>query len=721
MKGINLYLQAYTNPHQRRKRSEDGFGEFEDDDEYSSDIGDDDDNLPLDKRFLKGIQPYLAAYARQQPGTKRFMRLPYMKQLQQSADAGMNKDKRFLRGPQPYLQMYVLNRPSSKRFMRWRFNDDDEEEVSKRFMRIPGWKPRYTQDIDTTKRSEEDEEGVYDDDDNGDALADTDGDVSREETVEWLEEPAGRDKRFMRGLNPYLRQYFFAHPYDKRFMRGINPYLSSWRNYGAVQKRFLKGINPYLRLYSNGYDDKRFDGGADNDLDVSKRFLRGVNPYLSYYASSLDTRRTPDDTDVDEMMEDGDDDVTDDEDGTIGTEKRFIKGINHYFQRFSQSPTDKRFMKGVNPYLQHYASADKRFMKGVNGYLQRYNQAPVEKRFMKGINHYLQNYASSDKRFIKGWQPYVKNYDGQKDKRFIRGPAVDYYLGRNPHLRAVRTKRFARSVDYFLNKSKRFMKGINQYLRALSGAKRVAGLFQNDDATLPWYTSSFDVSPEAEMKGEYDGVSVDQLFTKTEESKSEKESEPGFSDGEPRNTKAKPSTESVSAPTQYFALANPDSLTTNTTTTSRRKRSTGMQYFALSSPDQKLAISQSTSADTHPVLVSREKKFLRGINSYLRAFAGTEPVLTKNAVVNELQDYAGDKLVSKLAQTAHDDEAKEELIKGKHSTDFLLRETDPRSSDTEKPEAGKRPDGKELYVPVFSGSDYNSLLRGNAYRPRRHV
>ena len=149
------------------------------------------------------------------------------------------------------------------------------------------------------------------------------GDEDEEDVVDDINgENATAEKRFMKGINPYLQQYFNTKPQKKQYE--VMP---------EFEKRFLKGVDHYLRVYSNRPRIRR-----NTDESPEKRFIKNFEYYLQMHEA-----RKHDGTATPELL--------------VPPGKRFMRGINKYLQNYAGTVRDKRFLRGVNLYLQNYANS----------------------------------------------------------------------------------------------------------------------------------------------------------------------------------------------------------------------------------------------------------------------------------------------------------------------------------------------------------------------------
>lgn len=358
-----------------------------------SDYTDSSDQLefPVDKRFMRGMNPYLRPYLLNAP------------------------KKRLLRGFNPYWpsrQSHLYDRT----YFSQPYNVPEKHAYNPMNLHMPMFEYNYQNEKQDPADDSEDSDGDEDDEDED----------SEDVT------PMRLDKRFRKGLNPYLAMY------SNRMPIRINPTEDGESEDIVFDKRFLKGPNRYLQLYAsrtasnqkynplNWHYQKRLKASApwdiardpsllllDDDgeeLDfgshaVSKRFLRGFNPYL-YAHASRGYFRNSQESNTDKRFK-----ATDlyqpqspptsqelslvdenDEDQTV-REKRFLRGRNPYFLELHQG---KRGMKGIFPYLQSrqlLIDAEPKESEDDNEVSGRVVPWPAEKRFMKGGNKYLHSHS----------------------------------------------------------------------------------------------------------------------------------------------------------------------------------------------------------------------------------------------------------------------------------------------------------------------------------------
>lgn len=498
--------EGYTKPRDKEDDgdTEEGFGSFPDE----------------DKRFMRGFESYMKP-----GGGKR----DDADTTQDFDDVAFN-DKRFMRGFEGYMKPHGKTDAS-------RGNIDSYRSSDKRFMK--GFESYMQKPKSGNHGKREDGSNDEDSNDLDDKRFMKGFEIylpKREPTESHAEDvneadlqPVHTDKRFMKGVNWYIQQHSNDNLHSQRVKRSQDTssdwYTDSDDNSGLVDKRFLKGINPYLQMYASSLPSKRFLKGINPYLLAytgypSKRFLKGIDPYLQIYASGRPSKRfmripslqiggRQRETRPRVIIRSGLDDLEEHdarplETEDLGTDKRFMRGYEHYVRPKSKGRVaSKRFMKGVNPYLHMYlhplddkksdvGDADgglryKRFLKGINPYLQMYAnrfqdskrygggwyESSPEKRFMKGINPYLQMYASThqellaeaaEKRFIKGplLDMYISRMQGKRVRRASKGNIADkrFLKGANPYLQM-----YSRNGAYGQPRSdKRFMKGIDGHL-----------------------------------------------------------------------------------------------------------------------------------------------------------------------------------------------------------------------------------------------------------------
>ena len=246
-----------------------------------------------------------------------------------------------------------------------------------------------------------------------------------------------------------------------------------------------------------------------------------------------------------------------------------------------------------------------------------------------------------------------------------------------------------RGIDYYLDNQptgKRFLKGVDHYLQSYS---RQQGKRGNDD--------DFHNDEELDSAEER---------SKPLESSAEAGSDAPVSASQPSS--AVPEKKFLKGANRYlFQHMKPK----------RSKRgAASVPFFGLApSP----AVFSSFKSDGQPVLLPKEKRFMRGPNPYLRTFFNYQRPSRKE--YDDIQNYVGDALVMELAKTARAMED-EERHHSPERTDFRFDQDEVHLPEVpERESTATRWNAETLYASFPRQPVYSSRLGDKSFGQSKRV
>ena len=458
--------------------------------------------IPVDKKFMRGVDAYLRAGKRDgekgyPPAEKKFMKGvdAYLSTGKREGEQEPpSAEKKFLKGVNAYLQAgkrksHPQSPSAEKKFMRGvdaylsagKRNDEQElsSEGSPTNEQVAGAaEKKFMRGVDAYIMA-----------------------GKREDPLSPAELGSPVEKKFIRGFEAYLRtgtgnaQGQYPGPsMDKKFLRGIDAYLQGMKDPSHAvpepDKKFMRGVDAYIQTGKK--DDSEFS------VPPEKKFLRGVDAYMQ--AGKKDTSETVESMEknfvpaVDAYIKPGlEKTPSTDEEQLFLADKRFMRGIEMYLNRnqpqkdkredknryvFEDDPMDSEDVDTVN------AGEDKRFMRGVELYINRPSErrehvtnvgsdqvaTAEENRFMRGVFAYHDKSSGDSQPSERGSDDGTadgKSRNSDKAKRFLKGV--------NPYLRQAQGKRDEGGSDgtqtedelelQMIPSQKRFLKGVNLYLQ----------------------------------------------------------------------------------------------------------------------------------------------------------------------------------------------------------------------------------------------------------------